>query len=133
MCCCYSQNKKPENKHNYPHNDIDHLVQLVYCSFCIIECKGKSFALSKCIHLQKFHMAMLRKSHEEIVMTPCGHTMKCSDKIITTQFLRDLLLTLLCSCAPSKRFIALTASSCLMNLIKSDKYMYLHDLHIQNQ
>lgn len=69
----------------------------------------------------------------EIVMTPYSHTVKCSDKIITTQFLRDLLLTLLCSCAPSKRFIALTASSCLMNLIRSDKYMYLHVSHIQNQ
>uniref|UniRef100_A0A0A9DFG3 Uncharacterized protein n=1 Tax=Arundo donax TaxID=35708 RepID=A0A0A9DFG3_ARUDO len=43
----------------------------------------------------------------------------------TTQFLRDLLLTLLCSCAPSKRFSALMATSRPMNRIKSDKYMYL--------
>jgi len=53
MCCRYTQNKKPERKHNDPHNDISHLVQLVHCSFCIIKCKGKSFALSKGIHLHK--------------------------------------------------------------------------------
>lgn len=63
MCCCYSQNKKPESKHDDPHNDISHLVQLVYCSFCIIKCKGKSFTLSKCIHLQKIHTTMLSKTH----------------------------------------------------------------------
>ena len=55
------------------------------------------------------------------------------NKIITTQFLRDLLLTLQCSLAPSKRCIALVASSCFMKHIKSAKYMYLHYsfIHVQ--
>lgn len=44
-----------------------------------------------------------------------------NEEIITTQFLRDFLLTLFFSCAPSNKLIVFIASSSFMKRIKSTK------------
>jgi hypothetical protein len=57
-------------------------------------------------------------------------TVKCSDKIITIQFLRDLLLTLLCSCASWTLSSLTSRCTCVMRTFKinniNESSMLLH-------
>jgi hypothetical protein len=129
VCRCDLENEEPEGEHNKTNDHVGHLVELVHCGFRVVQSQGKSFALSECVYLQNPQNSFNHVRGKNGNLT--GNELLCV-KIITTQFLSDLLLTLLCSCVPSKRPMAFKASSCVMKRIKSDKYMCLHAETFQN-
>lgn len=45
------QYEEPDDGYNDASNNINHLMKLVYCCLCVIQCQCKCSSFPKCIHL----------------------------------------------------------------------------------